>query len=78
VCFFFLQAMPGVPELECEEEEGLHMEGEGRTARNLSSWRVTIPRTGARPDPDNIRRQYYVFIIDVRRLDVMEGRCSVL
>ena len=41
---------------------------------DLSSWRVTIPRIGARPDPDNPRKQYFVFIIDVRRVDVREGR----
>ncbi|XP_076459987.1 sorting nexin-14-like isoform X3 [Babylonia areolata] len=46
---------------------------------DLSSWRVTIPRTGVRPDPDNPRKHYYVFIIDVRRVDVQEGdreKCS--
>ncbi|XP_055877847.1 sorting nexin-14-like isoform X3 [Biomphalaria glabrata] len=40
---------------------------------DLSSWRVTIPRIGARPDPENPRKQYFVFIIDIRRLDVEEG-----
>ncbi|KAK7112643.1 sorting nexin-14-like isoform X2 [Littorina saxatilis] len=43
-----------------------------KAAHDLSSWRVTIPRTGARPDPDNIRKYYYVFIVDVRRVDVPE------
>ncbi|KAJ8299813.1 hypothetical protein KUTeg_023873 [Tegillarca granosa] len=36
-------------------------------SHNLSTWRVTIPRTGARPDPENSKKQYFVFIIDVRR-----------
>ena len=44
-----------------------------KAVHDLSSWRVTIPRTGARPDPENFRKQYYVFIIDVRRVDVQEG-----
>ncbi|KAL8561662.1 hypothetical protein ACOMHN_001394 [Nucella lapillus] len=50
-----------------------------REAHDLSSWRVTIPRTGVRPDQDNIRKHYHVFIIDVRRVDVQEGdrsKCS--
>ncbi|CAG2223390.1 SNX14 [Mytilus edulis] len=36
---------------------------------DLSTWRVSIPRIGARPDPDNPRKQYFVFIIDIRRVD---------
>lgn len=53
---------------------GLYQEQTHNDAlHDLSSWRVTVPRTGARPDLDNIRKQYYVFIIDVRRVDVQEG-----
>ncbi|GAB1606612.1 sorting nexin-14-like isoform X2 [Argonauta hians] len=37
---------------------------------DLSTWRITIPRIGGRPDPDNIRKLYFVFIIDVHRVDV--------
>ncbi|XP_055997437.1 sorting nexin-14-like isoform X2 [Ostrea edulis] len=37
---------------------------------DLSTWRVSIPRIGARPDPDNMRKQFFVFIIDVRRVDM--------
>lgn len=37
---------------------------------DLSTWRVTIPRIGARPDPENPKKQFFVFIIDVRRVDV--------
>ncbi|XP_046344151.1 sorting nexin-14-like isoform X1 [Haliotis rufescens] len=40
---------------------------------DLSTWRVTVPRIGARPDPDNPKKQFFVFIIDVRRVDVPEG-----
>lgn len=47
---------------------------EGEPVHDLSSWRVTIPRTGARSDPENVRKlSYYVFIIDLRRIDVQEG-----
>lgn len=37
---------------------------------DLSTWRVTIPRIGGRPDPDNNRKLFFVFIIDVHRVDV--------
>ncbi|XP_041362664.1 sorting nexin-14-like isoform X2 [Gigantopelta aegis] len=40
---------------------------------NLSTWRVTIPMIGARPDPENIKRQFFVFIIEVDRADMLEG-----
>lgn len=36
---------------------------------DLSTWRVSIPRIGARPDPENPKKQYFVFIIDIRRVD---------
>ena len=40
---------------------------------DLSTWRVTIPRIGARPDPENPKKQFFVFIIDVRRVDMSNG-----
>ena len=43
---------------------------------DLSTWRVTIPRIGARPDPENPKKQFFVFIIDVRRVDVSNGNAS--
>ena len=41
---------------------------------DLSTWRVTIPRIGARPDPENPKKQFFVFIIDVRRVDMSNGK----
>lgn len=65
--------LPGVSE-ELGGDLGMYSDHrEQKHVRDLSSWRVTIPRTGARPDPDNLHKQYYVFIIDIRRLDVIEG-----
>ena len=40
---------------------------------DLSAWRVTVPMIGARPDPENIKRQFFVFIIEVGRADMLEG-----
>ncbi|XP_059174499.1 sorting nexin-14-like isoform X2 [Physella acuta] len=59
------------PSIEEELEETL-TSGD-HSMHDLSSWRVTIPRIGARPDPENPRKQYFVFIIDIRRLDIEEG-----
>ncbi|XP_062614266.1 sorting nexin-14-like [Saccostrea cucullata] len=42
------------------------------TIPDLSTWRVSIPRIGARPDPDNFKKQFFVFIIDVRRVDLSD------
>lgn len=42
------------------------------TIPDLSTWRVSIPRIGARPDPDNFKKQFFVFIIDIRRVDISE------
>ncbi|XP_012936262.1 sorting nexin-14 isoform X1 [Aplysia californica] len=55
-----------------EELEDPVSEGDW-SMNDLSSWRVTIPRIGARPDLENPRKQYFVFIVDVRRVDVGEG-----
>lgn len=70
--FDLVQPMGRVEEMR--EDVSLYREQDKQNAvHDLSSWRVTIPRTGARPDPENFRKQYYVFIIDVRRVDVQEG-----
>jgi hypothetical protein len=41
--------------------------------RDLSAWRVTIPALVAKPDPDNPKRHLHSFVIDIRRVDVLEG-----
>ena len=41
--------------------------------RDLSAWRVTIPNILAKPEPDNPRKYYQTFSIDVRRVDVLES-----
>ena len=53
--------------------EDLELTIENFQPHDLSSWRVTIPRIGARPDPENPKKQFFVFIIDVRRVDVAAG-----
>lgn len=46
---------------------------------DLSTWRVTIPRIGGRPDPDNNRKLFFVFIIDVHRVDVSsDGKYTLI
>jgi hypothetical protein len=44
------------------------------TPHDLTTWRVTIPRLGARPDPENPKKQFFVFIVEIRRLDVTDGK----
>ncbi|KAL5007355.1 hypothetical protein ScPMuIL_016161 [Solemya velum] len=39
---------------------------------DLSSWRVTIPRIGARCEIENPKKEYFVFIVDIKRIDVSE------
>ena len=58
--------------LDDEIPESLAMDGTFHEFHppDMSTWRVTIPRIGARPDPDNNKKQYFVFIIDVRRVDM--------
>ncbi|GFO18602.1 sorting nexin-14 [Plakobranchus ocellatus] len=70
-----LNSMPAPVSMEEDLEDDPHcgQESGDCSLHDLSSWRVTIPRIGARPDPDNPRKQYFVFIIDVRRVDVREG-----
>lgn len=41
--------------------------------RDLSAWRVTIPEILPKPDPDNQRKSIFYFVIDVRRVDVLES-----
>lgn len=43
---------------------------------DLSTWRVTIPKLGARPDPENPKKQHFVFIVEVRRVDMSDERHS--
>ncbi|ELT98993.1 hypothetical protein CAPTEDRAFT_203562 [Capitella teleta] len=40
--------------------------------RDLSAWRVTIPALVAKPDPDYPKRHLHSFVVDVRRVDVLE------
>ncbi|XP_060564967.1 sorting nexin-14-like [Ruditapes philippinarum] len=47
------------------------------TPHDLTTWRVTIPRLGARPDPENPKKQFFVFIVEIRRLDVTDDGHSV-
>ncbi|GFR71743.1 sorting nexin-14 [Elysia marginata] len=67
----FLNSLPAPESMDedMDDETGC---ADDCSMHDLSSWRVTIPRIGARPDPDNPRKQYFVFIIDVRRVDVRE------
>lgn len=41
---------------------------------DLSTWRVTIPKIGTRPDPENFKRLHHVFIVEVRRVDIPDGK----
>jgi sorting nexin-14 len=41
--------------------------------RDLSAWRVTIPKIKTKPEPDNPRKHVFVFCIQVHRLDVVES-----
>ena len=47
--------------------------GDDGPLRDLSAWRVTIPRVSSHVDPDNPRRTQLCYSIQVRRVDVMEG-----
>ena len=59
--FDLVQPMGRVEEMR--EDVSLYREQDKQNAvHDLSSWRVTIPRTGARPDPENFRKQYCVII----------------
>ena len=43
---------------------------------DLSAWRVTVPELIAAPEPDNPRRSYAAFLVEVRRVDVLESTCA--
>jgi len=48
--------------------------GDDEPMRDLSAWRVTIPRIMSKRDAENLRKQIFVFCIDIRRVDVVEGK----
>ena len=50
--------------------------GDDGPLRDLSAWRVTIPRVSSHADPDNPRRTQLCYSIQVRRVDVLEGECA--
>jgi hypothetical protein len=60
-----------VHQMDCIDDASLV--GDDEPVRDLSAWRVTIPRIMSKRDPDNLRKQFFVFCIDVRRIDVTEG-----
>ncbi|XP_052800556.1 sorting nexin-14-like [Mya arenaria] len=69
--------VPSASSLEGGENEvtDLDLAMETFQPHDLSTWRVTIPRLGNRPDPENNKKSFFVFIVDVRRVDVPdEGR----
>ncbi|WAR03375.1 SNX14-like protein [Mya arenaria] len=74
--------VPSASSLEGGENEvtDLDLAMETFQPHDLSTWRVTIPRLGNRPDPENNKKSFFVFIVDVRRVDVPDGeleKCSL-
>lgn len=73
--------IPCVVVVVCQSDEGSGAMGqavsglEGLTSsfRDLSAWRVSIPRVEQRVDSAN--KPYYAFIVDVTRIDVSGGLC---
>ena len=51
--------------------------GDSVTWPDLSSWRVAIPRVMARFDVGSPGRRCFVYIVDVRRLDVQQGTATL-
>ena len=49
------------------------LEGLTSSFRDLSAWRICIPRVEQRVDSGN--KPYYAFIVDVTRIDVSGGEC---
>ena len=41
--------------------------------RDLSAWRVTVPGVIGQPEYDNPKKLFYSYLIDIRRVDIMEG-----
>ena len=66
----------------CEDDDGytnesvmaLMMAERGAPLHDLSTWRVTIPAIASKPELDNPRKNYYSYVLDVNRLDVVEGK----
>lgn len=46
---------------------------DGGPLRDLSAWRVSIPQIVPKPDPENNRKNIFVFEIEIRRIDVLEN-----
>jgi len=44
-----------------------------RPLKDLSAWRVTIPEILTKSDPDNPKREIHYFVVEVRRVDVLES-----
>ena len=44
--------------------------------RDLSAWRVMVPEVLVKAEPENPNRCYYTYLVDVRRVDVIEGETS--
>ncbi|KAK2154419.1 hypothetical protein LSH36_269g07049 [Paralvinella palmiformis] len=44
-----------------------------RPLKDLSAWRVTIPEILTKSDPDNPKREIHYFVVEVRRVDVLEN-----
>ena len=51
----------------------LMMGERGAPLHDLSAWRVTIPAIASKPELDNPRKYFYSYVLDVNRLDVVEG-----
>ncbi len=50
----------------------------GAPLHDMSAWRVTIPAIASKPEIDNPRKYYYSYVMDVNRLDVLEGASRIL
>ncbi|XP_035695155.1 sorting nexin-14-like isoform X2 [Branchiostoma floridae] len=65
---------PDISPMEPYEEEELEDEIEAEfIPKDLSAWRVAIPRAESRYENG---KQYYVYIISVQRIDIREGETS--
>lgn len=45
---------------------------------DLSAWRVTIPEIASLPEPENPKKFYHTFSVEVRRVDVLESKWLLL